>query len=147
MNEKFTQPDNWDGSETEKVVTITNNGNYDELIRVAIFPRWVDENNEPWSGNVNDTYVQIKYNNTNDWKKCDDGYYYYAKLLRQNESTTQIIDSVSTNIPEKEKDAYKGKTLIVDVKVESVQPTQQAYRQAWRTTTTEIQNTLDSICK
>ena len=44
VDEKFDPPKNWNGGSYDKNVKVKNNGNVNTLIRVAIVPRWVDEN-------------------------------------------------------------------------------------------------------
>lgn len=88
--EKFTPKDNWDGKETTKNVKIENTGKSEELVRVSIIPRWVDENGNPWAGdssivklNLENivTLDKLKKGDKNLWIDGGDGYYYYSNVL------------------------------------------------------------------
>lgn len=164
--ENFTSPQNWNGDKYKKIVTIQNKSKSEALIRVAIVPRWVDEDNKAWPGDAN--IVTLNYANIKDinpttsqtttsqtiasqttdigWIYGQDGYYYYNSIVPTEKDTVEILDSVSATIPEELKERYKGKTLIVDVKAEAVQATTDAHRATWRNIPSDIQNMLDSLC-
>lgn len=86
--EKFTPKDTWNGDEISKNVKVKNTGNNDELVRVSIIPRWIDENGNPWSGDTNLVTLNLK-NTVNlgetikkdTWINGEDGYYYYSSIL------------------------------------------------------------------
>lgn len=151
IEEEFTTPDNWDGNTIKKEVKITNDNANEELVRVSIEPRWIDENNEYWLGNIN--YVNINYVNTGQstnspWVDGEDGYYYYNKVLYKNESTKNIISSVTLNIPENEKSLYKGKTLLIDVNAEAIQKSKDAFITVWgKNLSQTIVDLLTSLCE
>lgn len=119
-----------DGSEVTKNVEITNNSKSPALIRVAIVPRWVDENNNPWPGDtsivkINFANLATDENNTGSnqegkWLKDSEGEFYYYNSIVPTGETLPIIESVSAEIPPNLKDRYEGKKLIVDVKSEAV---------------------------
>jgi len=111
----------------------------------------------PWSGDASDKVVTLNFDNIipyskdferGKWIDGKDGYYYYTSILlaednpetkdiKENETST-ILKSVKINLKDDEgnnlvenPEDYEGKTLIVDVNSEAVQPTEQAYLDAW----------------
>lgn len=153
VNEEFSSPVNWDGNSYKKVVKIQNDSKSESLIRVALIPRWIDENGEPWLGDTNIVtfeYINIIEDKTqttdSGWIYGEDGYYYYNKIVPKGEMTKEILTSVSVDIPQQLKDRYKDKTLIIDIKSEAVQATTEAHRETWKNTNIDIQNMLDSLC-
>lgn len=151
VDEEFTSPDNWNGGEVKKEVKIENLSTVDAFIRVAIVPRWVDENGKDWAGDT--SFVKINYINivkanaeSEGWVDGKDGYYYYNQKMAPTDKTTQqIISSVSANIPDK--DRYSGKKLIVDVKAEAVQAANGAYKVSWTTAPEEIKAMLENLAQ
>ena len=133
----FEDKENWDGKECEKIVTIPNKGNTEALIRVAIVPRWIDENGNPWAGDISSNVVEIGYKNigiNSDWRDGEDGYYYYSKILDPDNSTSEIMENVKLNIQNIEeglRNSYKGKTLVIDIKAEAVEASEEAYKATW----------------
>ena len=63
ITEKFDAPNEWNGSNINKKVSIKNTGKSSELIRVSLIPRWVDENENPWAGDSN--LIQLNLNENN----------------------------------------------------------------------------------
>ena len=148
--------DDWTGNKTPKSVTIPNQGSTPALIRVAIVPRWVDKSNNPWPGDVSSNVVNIEYANSRSWLKDDDGYYYYKSIVPGGVSTNEIITSVSLNenifeIKDGKKElkeqykTYIGKTLIVDVKAEAVEASQDAYSKVWPVLSDSVKNMLNDL--
>lgn len=137
VSETFISPKNWNGDEYSKAVKIKNNSTSPALIRVCIIPRWVDEKGNAWPGDTNLVTLNYETNNItanqnitkNDkWIYGNDNYYYYSSIVAKDKQTTQILKSVSANIPEELQERYKNKTLRVDVKAEAVQATKDAYK-------------------
>lgn len=154
--ETFTPPSSWNGNGYTKKVTVKNIGKNDSLVRVAIVPRWVDENDNPWPGDT--SIVTINFTNSNKWVKDSKGeYYYYNEAVKHGESTKEIIDSVSASIPDELKERYEGKKLIVDVKSEgvlaapkdsTVDAKEAVYKSTWTGITDDnIINMLDTLSK
>lgn len=147
----FKDKNNWTGNKTNKIVTIPNQGSTPALIRVAIVPRWVDESNNPWPGDVSSNVVNIEYANSSSWLKDNDGYHYYKSIVPGGTSTNEIIKSVSLNIFDDNGnfkpgyDQYEGKTLIVDVKAEAVEASQEAYSKVWPVLSNDVKNMLNSL--
>lgn len=156
VSETFTPPKNWNGDEYSKAVKIKNNSTSPALIRVCIIPRWVDEKGNAWAGDTNLVTLNYETNNiianqntTEDdkWIYGNDNYYYYNTIVLNDEETTQILKSVSANIPEELQERYKNKTLIVDVKAEAVQATKDAYKRTWNNIENQgIHKILENLC-
>ena len=156
VSEKFTPPKGWNGDEYSKAVKIKNNSTAPALIRVSIIPRWVDEKGNSWAGDTNLVTLNYETNNIianqnttkNDkWIYGNDNYYYYNTIVLKDEQTTQILKSVSANIPKELQERYKNKTLIVDVKAEAVQATKDAYKKTWNNIENQgIHEILESLC-
>lgn len=145
--------ENFDGCEITgsmknctKEVSIQNiTSNTDAIIRVAIVPYWQDEQGNAWPGDVsgvvlhfgepteaNKTPNLVDINSTDvGWVNGNDGYYYYNQLVPAHTSTEQLLSSVTVTIPDNLQDRYDGKTLIVDVKAEAVQPSVDAIKVVW----------------
>lgn len=155
ISEQFTPPTNWDGSVYDKKVKIHNNSKSDALIRVALVPRWVDKNGNPYLGDANTATLNYASENIiskpkikpiDKWVNGSDGYYYYNKIVSKGKDTVDILKSVSANIPTNLKERYKGKMLIVDVKAEAIVATQQAYDTSWsKIKDINIKNMLNSL--
>lgn len=147
--------ENFDGCElTEspktctKEVSIQNiTSKTDAIIRVAIIPYWQDETGKAWPGDVSGSVVQLNFaeNYSASWVDGEDGYYYYNQLVSANEETAQLLSSVTVTIPENLQDRYEGKTLIVDVKAEAVQPTMAAVDEVWPNLPTTIRTMIDNM--
>lgn len=147
IDEEFTPPTNWNGSSHEKVVMVQNNSTGPALIRISIQKRWVDNNGNPWAGDTN--LIQLNFSNNKDnlWIDGNDGYFYYNKILNKGEITNAILDSVKLNIPDDLKDRYIGKKVIIDVKSEAIQATEDAYNEAWKNLNNNIKTMLNELCK
>ncbi len=130
IDEEFTPSEEWDGRKYKKVVKIQNNSSGDAFIRVSINARWVEENGDPWSGDS--SYIKLSFSNNEYWKAASDGYHYYSKIISKGEYTEDILKFVEVTVPNELKDRYRGKKIMVDVKSESIQGTEKAYKDAWR---------------
>lgn len=131
-----------------KEVSIQNiTSKTDAIIRVAIIPYWQDETGKAWPGDVSSSVVQLNFaeNYSDSWVDGGDGYYYYNQLVSANEETTQLLSSVTVTIPENLRDRYEGKTLIVDVKAEAVQPTRAAVEAVWPNLTEEVKDMISNM--
>lgn len=138
-----------------KEVSIQNiTSNTDAIIRVAIVPYWVEKIEEdgnkvskPWPGDVSSSVVQLNFakNYLDSWVDGGDGYYYYNELVLANGETEQLLSSVTVTIPENLRDRYEGKTLIVDVKAEAVQPTRAAVEAVWPNLTEEVKDMISNM--
>lgn len=141
----FKPPNDWTGINYDKKVQVKNTGNSACFVRVSITPRWVDENGNAWAGDVSNSVVNLEFSNLidlsnnstweeNKWVKGSDGFYYYTSILPVGEITSQLLDKVGATINSTTVDYpedYSGKILKVDVKVEAVQTTANAYLTTW----------------
>jgi len=144
----YENPKTWNGDLYIKNVSITNNSNVNTLIRVAIVPRWVDENNPTWAGDtscVNIDFANLGTANGNWVKDTTTGYYYYNEIVKG--STNELIKSLKATIPAELQERYKGKKLIIDVKAETIMATKQAYEKAWSGIPSgTLKQMLDGLC-
>lgn len=141
IDEYFESPINWKGEKVIKIVKIKNESKSNALIRVALVPRWIDEEGYPWAGDVNIVKLNPKIEKelsslnevgNNKWIDGEDGYYYYDTIVPKGEKTVEILNSVEVNIPDNLKNRYRDKKLIIDVKAEAVQATKDSYKDVWR---------------
>ena len=155
VDEKFDKEDakDWDGSSIVKEVKVKNDSLSPALIRVSIIASWVDEDGKPWAGDTNAVVINKNLASSGEegWMDGQDGYYYYNKIVATGQSTNQtIIDTVSLDlkkIPEAQRDSYKNKKLIVNVKSEAVEATEAAYTTSWVTINDDIKLMLKNLCK
>ncbi|RDY27418.1 hypothetical protein CHL78_009390 [Romboutsia weinsteinii] len=145
VDEEFEEPKDWDGEKTKKIVTIPNQGTTPAFIRVAIVPRWEDENSNPWPGDVSSDVVKITYTKNTKWVNGNDGYYYYNEIVPGGEKTDSIIEDVELDTDKIDKEKYKGKSLIVDVKAEAVEASSEAYNAVWQGLNDNTKALLDKL--
>ena len=145
-HEEFTSPDNWaPGDTTNKTITTTNEGTIPVRVRVKLEESWTSANdgNLPLVSN-NIQLALINLDNTEDWIK-DGDYYYYVGELAPGETTSSLIESVTFN-PEYQGDitcttvdnvktcessseGYMGGTYTLSITTETVQS--DAYQEVW----------------
>ena len=96
--EEFVSPDNWlPGDTTEKNVIATNSGSVDQAVRIKISEKWLSYNNQELSLDKDGvTAALINLDNSREWIK-DGDYYYYKYKIAPNESTSSFIKSVTFN--------------------------------------------------
>ena len=95
--EVFESPTNWaPGEEITKTITSTNEGTIPAAVRVSLTEEWLDANNQDITSQITDGTVIINYDNTNDWVK-EGNHYYYKYILNPTETTTTFIKSVTLN--------------------------------------------------
>ena len=128
----FREVKDWNGSKKDKIVNIENTGNVDCLVRVAITPRWKD--NEEYVL-LDTSKVELNFSQdmvgdinkvdlpTTKWLDGNDGYYYYMSVVKPNDSTVALLESVNLK-SDSDDSKYLEKTLSIDVKVEVVQATE-----------------------
>ncbi|MDK0859996.1 BsaA family SipW-dependent biofilm matrix protein [Clostridium perfringens] len=143
IDEKFDSPKEWDGSNISKLVSIKNTGKSDEFVRVSITPRWIDENENPWTGDSNliqlnldeDNVIALNKDDINNlWVYGEDGYFYYMEKLKSGKSTKELLKSVEIKkgaIEDSLKEKYNGKKIKIDVNVEAIQPNEEALIKKW----------------
>lgn len=133
----WKEPDSWNGEDITKDAHVTNTNTIPEFIRVAIEPRFADEDGNFYMGNVNDitfTYDNLTEDSTesNKWINGNDGYFYYTSIVKEGESTTHIIKSLKLNISEIDSDKYDGLTLNAVVRAEAVISNSSAFKTNWK---------------
>ena len=105
-------------NETKSNVTVTNNGNCTGYIRAAIIPTWGSYNEDGKFTAVNKKAslndLNITYGSDN-WKKAQDGYYYYIKPVPAGMTTEKLIETATVATIE---DSYHMNLQIV---VDSIQ--------------------------
>ena len=145
-HEEFTSPDNWaPGDTTAKTITTTNEGTIPVRVRVKLTESWTSKNNSdlPLLNN-GERMAIINLDNTEDWIK-DGDYYYYVGELNPNETTSSLIQSVTFNpnyqgdvtcttvdnvkTCESSSDGYMGGTYTLNITTETVQS--DAYQEVW----------------
>lgn len=143
IDENFDAPKEWDGSNISKLVSIKNTGKNDEFVRVSIIPRWIDENENPWTGDSNliqlnldeDNVIALNKDDINNlWVYGEDGYFYYMAKLKSGKSTKELLKSVEIKkgaIEDSLKEKYNGKKIKIDVNVEAIQPNEEALIKKW----------------
>ena len=98
--ETFESPSNWTpGTTTPKTVIATNKGNTPAAVRIKLTPSWQDKDGNPLplSDGTNDAAIINFASNLNSKWIYQDGYYYYNRALKENKSTTSLIESVTFN--------------------------------------------------
>ena len=99
-------------NDTKKTdVKVTNNGNVDAYIRIALVATWQDKDGIVYPGTPTLTPVP-----KTGWVKCDDGYYYYTEPGKPGESTPAAFEPIS--VPSGAPDSCH---LVIDVLAESIQ--------------------------
>ena len=106
--EAFVSPENWTpGTTTPKTFSVTNKGTVDSAVKVCFTQSWVDANNAPL--NLKDTHnnlaavLNFASNSDKKWlEDCsNDGVtkycFYYYKKLEPNETTSNLLESVTFN--------------------------------------------------
>lgn len=102
---------------------VENRGTGDVYVRVRLIPQWSDPN-------LSVSNINIDINIGRDWTgKQADGYYYYKHILKEDESTSNIISSLGHEELERE---YLGKEYNVKVISEGVQTNKKALKAVWR---------------
>ncbi|MBM7833052.1 hypothetical protein [Clostridium sardiniense] len=146
IEEDFKPPTDWNGTSHKKLVQVQNNSTGPALIRISIQKRWVDEKGNTWAGDTNYINLSFSEREGNLWVDGNDGYFYYNKIMSENEVTQAILDSVELSVPVELKERYKGKKVIVDVRTEAVQATVGGYNATWKNLNDTIKNMLDKLC-
>lgn len=103
-NVKITVDEEFDG-ESKTNVRISNPSNTEDTnysdvyVRVMLVCNWYRKTNNTEelvgkpSWDILDAANQLNINDT-DWFECNDGFYYYKKVLKPGESTTNLINSI-----------------------------------------------------
>lgn len=148
----YKEPDNWNGEKIVKDANVKNTNIMPELIRVAIEPRFQDANGNFYSGDISKVdfeYVNIttNKNDISKWIDGNDGYYYYTSILKEGETTSDIINSVTFNVSEEEKVKYNEKTLKAVVRAEAIFSETDAYKTQWNVSDSTVKEMLKELCE
>ena len=93
--EEFVSPDNWaPGEEIPKTITTENQGTIDAAVRVKFQEKWETPEGADITNQVAANTVIINMDNTNEWIRQGD-YYYYKFPLKPGETTSSFIKSVT----------------------------------------------------
>lgn len=129
--EDYTPVTGWQPGETkDKEVSVEAIGSKRVYVRVALTPVWgyVDDNDvfhpEP-SLPIDNVTLNL---NSQDWV-YQDGWYYYTKILSNNQKTSTLLNSVT--LAEDTDPRYQGKALQILVNAEAVQASHEAYKDVW----------------
>ena len=94
--EVFESPNNWaPGQEIPKTITTTNEGTIPAAVRVKFEEKWFDGDTEI-TNQVAADMVSVNLDNTNEWVRQGD-YYYYKFPLAPTETTSSFMKSVTLN--------------------------------------------------
>lgn len=120
-----TIEEKFDG-EVKENVTVKNTGNSDAYIRAIVVVTWQDKD-----GNVLpvDQGEYVMDQNAINWKKGNDGFWYYNGVVGENESTTNLINTckVADGVTPPE-----GYNLNVEILASAIQAEPaQAVKDAW----------------
>ena len=92
--EVFDSPDDWKPCETvPKTITTTNEGSVTAAVRVKLEEKWFDSNQTDITSQIPSGTAIINLDNTNEWIK-DGDYYYYLYELEPGDTTSSLITSV-----------------------------------------------------
>ena len=95
--EVFESPDNWmPGDEVSKTITTKNEGTIPAAVRVSYTEQWLDDEDNDITSTIDEGTAIINLDNTSDWTK-EGNYYYYKYILNPNETTSSFIKSVTLN--------------------------------------------------
>lgn len=148
VTEEFVSPTDWTpGTTTDKTIVATNTGDTDVAVRISYTESWVSADGTTLGlKQGNNQAAIINFDNTSDWIK-EGNYYYYKNKLSKDQSTNSFIKSVTFNeniIADTEctttgltqkctttKKGYDGATYTLTLKVETVQ--YDAYQSIWNT--------------
>lgn len=94
--EEFESPSNWaPGEEIPKTITTTNEGTIPAAVRVKFEEKWLMGENDVTDQVSADT-VAINLDNTNEWIR-QGNYYYYKFPLEPGDTTSSFMKSVTLN--------------------------------------------------
>lgn len=102
-------------SKLSRLVKIKNLGKHDFFARISLNMILIDQNNQEFNANE---YVTYKIN-TEDWF-YKNGWYYYKKIVKQNEITSNLITEINFNTNSITSSFPEGK-INLDIKAEAVQ--------------------------
>ena len=121
--EEYKEPDHVEpGQKVLKKVSVRNEGDVDTFVRVKIekfFGIPGEDEDFLEDGSLDPEMIEIHYN-SDYWKLCPDGYWYYTDVLRAGEITKEPLLK-SYRLSEKVQNSYKNKEAQIVVHMESIQ--------------------------
>lgn len=118
----------------KKEVRIFNNNEEAVFVRVLVLPTIIkDFHGEkmlmPADFKGNTPQITIDFDTT-DWVDGEDGYFYYLKEIRSGKKSSELLKKVTVN-SNNFKEEYTDVTVNIELKVEAISTTENAYRHAW----------------
>lgn len=132
-----------------KNVAIKNDQNQDMFIRVLVLPTIIGTSSGgeelvlPTKFKGENAQIEIPFDATN-WIDGEDGYYYYIRKLKKNETSSSLFKHV-TIISKNLDQQYLNAQVKIEIKLEGVNSTAYAYRDAWWQGTSPTQNPRKKI--
>ncbi|ALS02951.1 hypothetical protein ATZ33_16660 [Enterococcus silesiacus] len=132
-----------------KNVAITNDQNQDMFIRVLVLPTIIVTSSGgedlvlPAKFKGEHAQMEIPFDTAN-WIDGEDGYFYYIKKLKKNETSSSLfkqVTIVSKNLDQQ----YLNAEVKIEIKLEGVNSTAYAYRDAWWQGTSPTQDPRKKI--
>ena len=121
--EEYQIPDHVDpGQKVSKIVNVKNTGTRDSFIRLRITGLLGTRNSEDQlvvDPSLDPAMIQMEFN-TEKWKYLEDGYWYYADILKPGETTKEPLLK-SYQLRKEADNRYKGKDGEILVELESIQ--------------------------
>ena len=122
--------DNWTGTVTTKEVSVKSLGSKKTYARVSLTPVWYSVDGDPKPGlPVDNVQLNLASGYSVNWTYSD-GWYYYKRILNQDEVTELLLTSVTLSST----DGYEGLVLKIVINAEGVQASHDAYKDAWQLT-------------
>lgn len=98
----------------EKTVKIANKSNSKAFVRASIFLELVTDDGVTYPA---EKYIKLKTNSI-DWMYGNDGYFYYMDVLKPQDKTTALFDSIELHHDLSNK-MYKGAQVRISIRSES----------------------------
>lgn len=138
IEEEFEKPENvLPGTETNKDVRVKSTAKYDQFIRVKFEKKFIKTNGDGTKTDVTDkldtSLIELNFTNylkdtkaEGTWFEGEDGYYYYIGKVAGGSYTNMLLDSVT--LSSKAGNEYKNLEFDVTVVADSIQSSNEAYK-------------------
>ncbi|MGX4686990.1 hypothetical protein JNUCC83_08815 [Vagococcus sp. JNUCC 83] len=131
------------GESQAKEININNDGNTNLFVRVMVFPEIMTDSENLLASNIG---KEVLVDLGTDWIDGKDGYYYYKKIVKPGNMSTNLFEKVklSSDLD----DNYIGSHLSMQVKAETITNATYVYRVVWwngTKTDVPIDNNLRNI--
>lgn len=152
IEEEFKKPENvLPGTETNKDVRVKSTAKYDQFIRVKFEKKFIKTNGDGTKTDVTDkldtSLIELNFTNylkdtkaEGTWFEGEDGYYYYIGKVAGGSYTNMLLDSVT--LSSKAGNEYKNLEFDVTVVADSIQSSNEAYKDWAPANLQEIYGTL-----